>query len=1024
MTSAVRTRELEFSHQPTVDMKKAVFYEHTFFTRLKFFDATSIDIDNQVTRFPSKPSCIPFVQMNLSDVAFENAYYRPSTNEIDTANVDRNLTYDLLGLDKDGKTTVFTNNIFFCKTLNAYYENVVRPQLHKLGSDAAAASFSVGYSRESPVSGSAVSAVLEGMECVDSFVVYDWESESGAFVSAPRSDADRCMKAVCNLGSGYSFSYYRVSLATMIPGFFMMVTAALSRLLRGGTLFLYVPMSDPSSLNGAMRKLLHFTHAAFDDFQIHNSGQGSLLFEFRGFRDDVPPATMDALRSISVESRPYNHNLCEAMRHMHYLLKRDDNRDKEALGYRLDLDEVGLRDAFEGEEPVASMLVLDDVELPLPFEPTLEALALVAEVERVYREFDRDVYHKTERYVLQADPDDYRTMYVEEGHREQVLYERTKAFLKYFEKNGLAYNKANLAYIKEYNKATMNRLFALDNNIMFRVVDYGALGTYKDGRDARRSADAEGSSPFLSLSEGEGGPWRSYGVEELEEVQRVTEAGHGVKQFLVEKYESENDASVTDAMRRVKAVSEDFTRGVSAQASRMLARATRGEAVSVSNAFVKLWEIYASVPEVARPRGATMRVFHIAEAPGQWIYSTTHYLRTRGASSGPVEYDWRAMSLDAAHPANRAKYGDGIFADQYGFIRKSQERWAYGADGTGDFTNPDNIMWYRAYVREWCGADGGPDLVTGDAGMSSGEGVGLRELQLIDLCQMLMVLACGAPGGACVTKHFLPYIRNIPESLGASGFFLNLLYCYALLFGEVRLMKPHTSNPDSGEFYVVCTGMRPVSDAEVGAAVGRLRTFETNGCLFEEASIPAEFRLQVLEFVRRLSDNISEQYEIQNTLLTCLTDDSEVIQRELQCARFLDPERMAVVKEKRVEKWIEMFSLDFDRDAIVRRSVRRGRHMGHRGHREHRGQWRTRRGGRSKGGALRALRARAPSRAVRATRRGAAPWRFGRRSRRAPRRAGARASGRGRARSPSRRRGRRPRRSATRRPASLDCRGV
>ena len=205
-------------------------------------------------------------------------------------------------------------------------------------------------------------------------------------------------------------------------------------------------------------------------------------------------------------------------------------------------------------------------------------------------------------------------------------------------------------------------------------------------------------------------------------------------------------------------------------------------------------------------------------------------------------------------------------------------------------------------------------MVAGDAGMR-GENVGLVELQLIDYCQMAMVAACGTVGSSCVTKHFLPYIRGMPESFHASGFFLNLIYFYYLMYERLYLMKPHASNPDSGEFYVVGCKMRELGDAEVEAIVGGIAEFKVNGCFFEKEDIPMGFRSQVVQFVRRLSDGIADQYDIQNTLFTCLSDDSEVIQKELECEKYLGKGVMDSVRRKRMEKWIETYGLELS-DAV------------------------------------------------------------------------------------------------------------
>ena len=45
---------------------------------------------------------------------------------------------------------------------------------------------------------------------------------------------------VCTLASGFSFSFYKVSFLTKLPNYYLLVTTALSKLRKGGTLYLYL----------------------------------------------------------------------------------------------------------------------------------------------------------------------------------------------------------------------------------------------------------------------------------------------------------------------------------------------------------------------------------------------------------------------------------------------------------------------------------------------------------------------------------------------------------------------------------------------------------------------------------------------------------------------------------------------------------------------------------------------------------------------------------------------------------------
>ena len=112
---------------------------------------------------------------------------------------------------------------------------------------------------------------------------------------------------------------------------------------------------------------------------------------------------------------------------------------------------------------------------------------------------------------------------------------------------------------------------------------------------------------------------------------------------------------------------------------------------------MKLWEIYHNIPQLV-PNKDKLNVFHLAEAPGQWInYKLKHFIKVRRHKVR--DYNWLANSLNHKHPENIKKFGKGIFGDAYGFIKKYPEKWLYGADNTGDITNPKNVKWFRKEIK-------------------------------------------------------------------------------------------------------------------------------------------------------------------------------------------------------------------------------------------------------------------------------------------------------------------------------------
>ena len=86
-----------------------------------------------------------------------------------------------------------------------------------------------------------------------------------------------------------------------------------------------------------------------------------------------------------------------------------------------------------------------------------------------------------------------------------------------------------------------------------------------------------------------------------------------------------------------------------------------------------------------------------------------------------------------------------------------------------------------------------PNIVTSDCGIE--ETVDLEFYQKLEFATLYNVavmkwLKYDGVKSCCVCKHFLPYIVNIKESQEASGFFMNMIYLYSLMFNKLHLVKP------------------------------------------------------------------------------------------------------------------------------------------------------------------------------------------------------------------------------------------
>ena len=312
-----------------------------------------------------------------------------------------------------------------------------------------------------------------------------------------------------------------------------------------------------------------------------------------------------------------------------------------------------------------------------------------------------------------------------------------------------------------------------------------------------------------------------------------------------------------------------------------------------------------------------------------------------------TNYGWRANSLNPNNTENKAKFGKygKIFDDKYGLMKKNYNKWLWGEDGTGDITKVVNIKWFVKYIKEkWIGGDvkdgkngingmndkSKLDFICGDGGLNTDNEPIL--LQKLDLAQVLVVLSCSSIGGSCCIKHFTPYIKRHLDTYDASGFFIGFLYLYYLAFEQVNLFKPYTSNPDSGEFYVVGRGFKGVSETHLNKLYKILDNYEFNNAIIEKDKIPETFVSQIEVFLEKISNLNTIGIEKQNLLLTCYKSNiedkndkrelrrkhnskhkydsqtkSEKANKYLGCDTFLNEASMQDILVPRFKEWIKVY---------------------------------------------------------------------------------------------------------------------
>jgi hypothetical protein len=720
---------------------------------------------------------------------------------------------------------------------------------------------------------------LKKLDDLDSFVYLANNKKLKDFLELNNSTNSRYNQIIIKHEEDLCNNYLQYFTLTKLPTILISLSISFERLNKNGNLFIFLRLG---LLNNVFEKIIDLLTNSFEKLELYNTNDGTVyLIKCIQFKDNIEKSKLNKLKEIALKSKTYCYDIGQFFNYFYYIEKKYPNNN---LFHHLD-NEI-LNKNYKSYQ--TTMKIVEDIDLP--FTNSIETQNIIYQIKKMYDNYQYELY----KNILTYSTFKINKLTIDNEFINRINYAKLLNLINYYESKKLPYNKAYLTYIDKFNKNLLNQLFTYDYSLNQKVIKYNQKKLSNE--------------KINKLKE-------SYYYDEFNHQYDLWTLSYKVKLNLLEKLKTD------DTPKIIKQVSEGFARGVSAHIMKNF-----NLEHNVSNAFCKLWEIYNTVKGVL-PMKTNPKVFFMAEAPGQWIYSTNLYYFNNYRQKNKNSYksrkigktlerktlkskksnkittikgvEWRANSLNPNNQINIKKYGKDIFNDQYGFMRKYPKQWVFGADDTGDFTITDNQIWYRQYVKEF--TNGKLDLITGDAGIYGDDPMIFQKLELAQVCMVAGLLSVG---GNCVIKHFLPYVRRVPSTYYATGFFMNYMYLYYLMFDELHLIKPLTSNPDSGEFYVVGKGFKGITDEFYTSLINLLDNFEPNMCFFEKHDIEDTFVRQIVEFAEKIIKMNVDHNEITNLLMTCMIENDEIIEKATNCSKFLNKTYVEKVFTAKYKEWV------------------------------------------------------------------------------------------------------------------------
>lgn len=263
---------------------------------------------------------------------------------------------------------------------------------------------------------------------------------------------------------------------------------------------------------------------------------------------------------------------------------------------------------------------------------------------------------------------------------------------------------------------------------------------------------------------------------------------------------------------------------------------------SISQAWLKMYEIITDCNLVPHNQKGTFHSFHFCEAPGTFINALNNYIRTK---TSYTDFEWHAQSLNP----RIAK-----IKDTFGLIERHHERWDWGADNTGDITQVANIRHYKRKIQQRPPVQ----LITSDCGLEWGN----PKYELVAFASYVAILNGLSKGGTMVYKILSPI--DLP-------LLWNLIYITYTNFKEMYFFKP-VQNAQSREFYIVAKDYMGTDSKvldkllEIVQRWGKLEKQGYKAKWVEELDLfgdtyPEEFVYQVINISEKLAQNYVNSIE-------------------------------------------------------------------------------------------------------------------------------------------------------------------
>ena len=619
-----------------------------------------------------------------------------------------------------------------------------------------------------------------------------------------------------------------------------------------------------------------------------------------GYKDNITQNLINKLLDIAIETIDYTYHKCDILNyyedyteknpnHSLYYNKTNaeiihKNRTKKLSSHKLSsIYKSSTRKSTKSQKPITPIYYIEDINVP-ELDEIMKDKKLMFKVDSLANKLETifvGYFEMVNNLIVNAIAKDKKgQMYVKPSYILQKDITNLTRLITMFDYNKLPYNKHALKVFLGKQDELIKNFYSLDNPVNLKLIQYGDRISKILNKNALISYKLSKTSSSKSLSSPSSKKDKT--IENIDIINNYyikIKLSQQVKFKLLEEINFINYSK--HVTKYVEYAAYDFATGLGEYLNTQLSTTININIdINIDISFIKLWEILSTfnlIPNTVK----SFRTLHLCESSGQSIMCMKYWAKNKCINMNMNNYEWLANGISPYTNGNaNTKSNPSLNIVYESLIKYNYDKWLWGTDNTGDLTNINNIKSIMNTIKlKWGGnidtnMDTKIDLIICDDNIEFNQNTYSLTNNIIELTQVLSVIACSSIGGSCCVKHFIPYknldeIQSSNNLLETSYFFINYLYLYYILFDSVSLYKPISSKPNNCEFYVIGKNFKGITEEKLNNLFNIISNFTLEDTIIDNDKIPLTFIYQLSNFLDEMSNINIQAIEKQNLLLTC-----------------------------------------------------------------------------------------------------------------------------------------------------------